>query len=275
MRKSIALLLLGFIPTLSHAENQVQTIPNRLPKDIIPRSYLIHLEPNAEQLITNGAESIEIEVLNPTNRIVLNAIEIDVSAARIAHGETQEELIPKFDSARQTVLFGTREVLGPGKYTLSFKFQSRILEVPHGLFVQPYETPGSKEYVLATCMEPTNARRVFPCWDEPAFRAAYQLSVRTSKENTAISNSSIFAEQTLGPDEKIVVFQPSPPTSSYQLVLACGRFEWLEDEVNGTKLRILTTAGNKEFGRFAMEVTKQVLPFLSDYCGLPYALPKL
>jgi aminopeptidase N len=275
MRKSIALLLLGFIPTLSHAEVQVQTIPNRLPSDIVPRSYLIHLEPNAEQLITNGAESIEIEVLNPTNRIVLNAIEMDVSAARIEDGETQEELIPQFDSARQTVLFVTKRVLAPGKYTLWIKFQSRILEAPHGLFVQPYETPERTEHVLATCMEPTNARRVFPCWDEPAFRAAFQLSVRTRKENTAVSNTPVFVEQALGSDEKIVVFEPTPPMSSYLVVLACGRFEWLEDEVRGIRLRIFSTAGKKELSRYAMEVSKQLLPYFSDYCGISYGLAKL
>jgi aminopeptidase N len=275
MRKPIPLLVLGLFATLLHAENKVATTPVKLPEDIRPESYLIHLEPNTKDLITDGVESIAIEVLNPTKRVVLNAVQIEISSARIATAGTEEELTPQFDTARQTVLFETKEPLAPGKYTLTLIFRSRILEGPHGLFVEAYETGGHTEHVLATCMEPTEARRVFPCWDEPAFRASWQLSVRTRKENTAISNSPVFAEQALGSNEKIVVFEPTPPTSSYQLVLACGRFEWLEDEVNGIKLRILTTAGNKEFGRFAMEVTKQVLPFFSDYCGLPYALPKL
>ncbi len=107
MRKSIALLLLGFAASLSHAENK--GTPAKLPKDIVPEHYLIHLEPNVERLATDGVESIEIRVLNPVNRIVLNAVEIEISAARIAHDGTQEELIPKFDAVQQTVFFETRE----------------------------------------------------------------------------------------------------------------------------------------------------------------------
>jgi aminopeptidase N len=275
MRKPIAFLLLGFIATLSHAQNKVGTTSGRLPDDIRPQSYLIHLEPDTNDLTTDGVESIAIEVLNPTKRVILNAVQIEISAARIAHSDTQEELTPQFDAAQQTVLFETKEILAPGSYTLTFEFRGKILEVPHGLFIKPYQTGGNTDLFLATCMEPTDARRVFPCWDEPAFRATYQLSIRTKKENTAVSNTPIFAEQALGPDEKIVVFEPSPSISSYLVVLACGRFEWLEDEVGGAKLRILTTAGKKELGRFAMEVTKEVLPFFGDYCGLPSGLAKL
>jgi len=273
MRKSIALLLLGFAASLLHAENK--GIPGKLSRDIVPEHYLIYLEPNAEQLTTDGVESIEIQVLNPVNRISLNAVEMGISAARIAHGGTQEELMPQFDAVQERVFFETGEVLEPGKYTLTFKFKSRILDVPHGLFAEPDQTGSGTENVLATSLEPTGARRVFPCWDEPAFRATYQMSVRTRKEYTAISNTPVFAEQALGQNEKIVVFEPTPPISSYLVLLACGRFEWLEDDLKGIKLRILTTEGKKEFGRYAMEVTKQVLPYFSDYCAIPHGLAKL
>ena len=76
MRKPIALLLFGFVATTSHAENapSIQSTPAGLPKDVVPQSYLIHLEPNIETRVTEGVESIEIEVLKPTNRIVLNAL---------------------------------------------------------------------------------------------------------------------------------------------------------------------------------------------------------
>jgi aminopeptidase N len=273
MRKSIALLLLGFTASLSNAENK--GIPGKLPKDIVPEHYLIYLEPDTEQLATDGVESIEIQVLNRVNRIVLNAVELEISTARLVHGETREELVPQFDTVQQTVFFETEKVLEPGKYTLTFNFKSRIFDSPHGLFAQSYQTEGNTDYVLATRMEPTDARRVFPCWDEPAFRATYQMSIRTRKDFTAISNTPVFVEQALGQNEKIVVFEPTPPISSYLVLLACGRFQWLEDEVKGIKLRIVTTEGKKEFGRYAMEVTKQVLPYFSDYCAMPPGLAKL
>jgi aminopeptidase N len=273
MRRPLVLLLLGFVAGLSHAENQ--GTPGTLPKDIFPENYLIHLEPNVEQHITDGTESIGIRVQNPTTRIVLNAVEIEIVSARIARGENQDELTPQYDAGRQTVSFDTKEILASGSYTLTLRFTSKILERPRGLFVKSYQTSGNSEQVITTRMEPADARRVFPCWDEPAFRATFQLSIRTRAEYTAISNTPIFAEQPLGPNEKIVVFEPTPPAPSYLVVLTCGRFEWLEDDVRGIKLRILITAGKKELGRYAMEVTKQVLPYFSDYCGIPYSLGKL
>src|SRR5262245_49082243 len=105
MRKSLALLLLGFTASLSHAENR--GIQGKLPKDIVPAHYLIHLETNTEQLATDGVESIQIQVLNPVNRIVLNAVKIEISAARIAQGGTDEKLVPQFDAVQQTVFFET------------------------------------------------------------------------------------------------------------------------------------------------------------------------
>src|SRR6516225_5576496 len=273
MRRPFVLLLLGLAASVAYGEDR--GTPGRLPRDIYPESYLIHLEPNVEQRITDGTESIDIRVQNPTNRIVLNAVEIKIVSARIAHGENQDELTPQYDAAQQTVSFDTKGILASGSYTLTLRFTSEILETPHGLFIESYQTSGNSEQVIATRMESTDARRVFPCWDEPAFRATFQLSIRTRADYTAISNTPMFAEQALGPNEKIVVFEPTPPIPSYLVVLTCGRFEWLEDDIRGIKLRILTIAGKKELSRYAMEVTKQVLPYFGDYCGFPYTLGKL
>ena len=144
MRKPIALLLIGFAATASHAEEKILATPGKLPKDIVPRSYQIYLEPNIEALVTDGVESIEIEVLKPTGHIVLNAVDTEIGAAKIAIGDRKEELTPQFDSNQQTVSFELANILQPGLYTLSFKFQSRIGEQPHGLFIQHYDTVGSR-----------------------------------------------------------------------------------------------------------------------------------
>jgi aminopeptidase N len=277
MRRPIALLLFGLIATASYAENKfdILTTPGKLPKVVVPRSYFIHLEPNLETLVTDGFESIEIEVLKPTDRIVLNAVDTEISVAKIAIGDRKEELTPQFDSNQQTVSFALPDVLQPGPYTLSFAFQSRISQQPLGLFIQRYDSHGVLEQFLATKMEPGDARRVFPCWDEPVFRAVFQLSVKTRKENTVVSNMPIFVEVAFGMEEKIVVFEKTPPMASYLALLTCGKFEWLEDEAAGVKLRIMTTPGKKDFGRYALEVTKKLLDYYSDYFAIRYPLPKL
>ena len=277
MRKPIALLLIGFAATASHAEDKFNflTTPGKLPKDIVPRSYLIHLEPDLETLVTDGFESIEIEVLKPTRHIVLNALATEIAEANIKIGDHKEELTPQFNVDQQTVSFELQEILDLGRYTLSFKFQSRIGEQPHGLFIRHYNSHGALEGLLATDLEPVDTRRVFPCWDEPVFKATFHFSVKTAKENTVVSNMPVFVEMPFGVDEKIVVFERTPPMASYLALVACGKFEWLEDNIAGVKLRIMTTAGKKEFAAYALEVTKKLLTYFNDYFALPYPLPKL
>jgi len=277
MRFYFALLLSLVTVTSLHSEEKFrfESTPGKLPKEIVPRSYLVHLEPNVETLVTDGFESVEIEVLKPTDRIVFNAIDTTLSAVELARGTDRQELTPVIDKDQQTVSLQTKQSLQPGKYTLSFKFQSRITEQPHGLFIQHYLSQGKKETLLATQMEATDARRMFPCWDEPVFRATYQLTVKTSKENTVVSNMPIIAEQPFGQNEKIVMFQQTPPMASYLVVLVSGRLEWLQDEVAGVKIRIVTTAGKKENGVFALQAAKKILAYYNDYFGVPYPLPKL
>ena len=105
--KADRLFLLGFVATISHAENRTepQSTPTALPKDVVPRSYLIHLEPNIETRITEGVESIEIEVLKPTNRIVLNALDTQIAKARIEIGDHAGGTYPpvRFESADRLI----------------------------------------------------------------------------------------------------------------------------------------------------------------------------
>jgi aminopeptidase N len=277
MRFLVPFLIGIFLASSLRAEEKfsMATAPGKLPKDIIPRAYVIHLEPNTDSLVTVGSESIEVEVLKPTDRIVINAVDTDISRASLSGAHTSEELTPQIDSKAETVTFQTKTSLEPGSYQLSLTFQSKITEQPHGLFIQYFRNGDRLERLLSTQMEPTDARRLFPCWDEPVFRAFFQLTVKAKKEDTVISNMPIASEQTLGPEEKLVTFVRTPAMASYLFVLACGKLEWIEDEVAGVKLRIVATPGKKELGRYALEVTKKILPYYNEYFGVPYPLPKL
>src|SRR5260221_7124033 len=250
MRSLVSFLIGIFLVSSLRAEENLSmaTTPGKLPKDIIPRVYFIHLEPNTDSLVTAGSESIEVEVIKPTDRIVVNAVDTEFSQARLSGSRGSGELTPQIDSKAETVTFQTRSLLQPGAYQLSLAFQSKITEQPHGLFIQYFRTGNQLERLLTTHMEPTDARRLFPCWDEPAFRAVYQLTVKAKKEDTVMSNMPVAGEQPLGPDEKLVTFDRTPAMASYLFVLACGKLEWVEHEVAGVKLPILATPGKKELG---------------------------
>jgi aminopeptidase N len=256
-------------------EYSFESAPGKLPKIIAPRHYVIHLEPDENQMTVDGAEAIEIEVLKPTRQIVMNAGDMKIWNATLSHSGTREKLIPQQNLNEQQVKFETAQDLRPGPYTLSFCFRSPVNTESRGLFLQHYQSNGKAETILATQMRPDKARQVFPCWDEPAFRATFQLSVKVDKKTSAVSNMPDVAEELVGTDKKIVIFGRSPPMSTYLVSLICGRLDSIEDQVDGVKLRVFTIPGKAKLGAFALENERKLLTYYRDYFGTPYPLPKL
>ena len=265
------------VPRFACAETPFafESTPGKLPKDIVPRHYAIRLLPDLKTQTHTGSVSIQLEVLKPTRRIVLNAHELEITKAVLLHGENRT-LKPIVDAKEQTVTFDLPVELKPGKCELALDFKGRINKQPQGLYQDRYPTASGEKVLLATQMEPTDARRMFPCWDEPVFRATFELSATIPEKWMAMSNMPIARERVLpGTGTKQVSFLPTPSMVSYLVVFAAGEFEALEDEVDGVKLRVLCTEGKKESARYAMESTKLILRYYNDYFGVKYPLPKL
>jgi aminopeptidase N len=140
MRTPLTLLLLALVTSGGSAQEKFvfENTPGKLPKTLVPRHYVIHLEPDLDQMTTEGAEGVEIEVLKPSGQIVLNAVETEIWNASLSHESSREELKPQFDAANQVVRFTPSMPLPPGSYTLSFSFRSKISNGSRGLFVQSY-----------------------------------------------------------------------------------------------------------------------------------------
>ena len=256
-------------------EFSFESAPGKLPKTVAPRHYVIHLEPDENQMTVDGAEAVEMDVLKPTHQIVMNAGDMKIWNATLTHSGAREKLVAQPDLSQQQVKFVTAQDLRPGTYTLSFCFRSPINNESRGLFLQHYQSDGKTENILATQMRPDKARQLFPCWDEPAFRATFQLSVKVDKKTSAVSNMPEVAEEPVGSDKKIVIFERSPPMSSYLVSLICGRLDSVEDQVDGVKLRVFTIPGKAKLGAFALENERKLLAYYRDYFGIPYPLPKL
>jgi aminopeptidase N len=256
-------------------EFSFESAPGKLPKTVAPRHYVIHLEPDEIQLTVDGAEAVEMDVLKPTHEIVMNAGDMKIWNAMLTHSGVREKLVAQPDPTDQLVKFNTAQDLRPGTYTLSFCFKSPINNESRGLFLQHYQSNGKTEPILATQMRPDKARQLFPCWDEPAFRATFQLSVKVDKKTSAVSNMPEVAEEPVGTDKKIVIFERSPPMSTYLVSLICGRLDSIEDQVDGVKLRVFTIPGKAKLGAFALENERKLVSYYRDYFGIPYPLPKL
>src|SRR4051812_41400345 len=164
-----------------------KSTPGQLPKTVVPRHYAIHIQPDLEKFTTHGSVVIDIEVLKPVRKIVLNALDLEIAKAALL-GRKETALEPKLDADKQTLVLSLPSELAPGKYRLALEFNGQIGEQAQGLFYVKYAAPSGKKVMLATQMEPTDARRMFPCWDEPVFRATFELSVVVPQQHRTISN---------------------------------------------------------------------------------------
>ncbi|HEX7631031.1 MAG TPA: M1 family aminopeptidase, partial [Lacunisphaera sp.] len=123
--------------------------------------------------------------------------------------------------------------------------------------------------------EPTDARRVFPCWDEPVYRATYDVTLVVREKLMAVANMPVTRETALGNGWKEVAFARTPAMASYLVALYAGEFETVEGEQDGVQLRIITTEGKRASAAYALDCTKQILHYYNEYFGTPYPLPKL
>jgi aminopeptidase N len=267
---------LAFAASLAHADEpfSFDTAPGKLPKEVVPHHYALRLEPDLDHFTTHGTMTVDLEVRQPVSEIVLNALDIEITNASLKGIiETPLKIVP--NPEQQTISLKLPTTIQPGNYQISLEYNGILTEHAQGLFYVRYAAPSGKKIMLATQMEPTDARRMFPCWDEPAFRASYDLTVVVPKKHLAVSNMPIERETPLADDLKEVKFQRTPPMSSYLVVLVSGELEAVSGEADGIKIRVITTEGKSEQARYALEVTKKVLPYYNGYFGIRYPLPKL
>jgi aminopeptidase N len=246
--------------------------PGKLPKDVVPRHYALTVRPDVATLTTEGEETVDLEVLKPTSVLMLNALDLDITGAAVDGAPVG---LPSADAAAQTIKFSLAQLLAPGKHTLKLAFRGKIVRTAQGLYCERYRTPSGEKQMLGTQMESTDARRMFPCWDEPVFRATFQLTTTVPVKQIAISNTPVESERPLPGGAREVTFGRTPAMASYLVVLCMGEFEVLRGEVDGVQLGIVTTEGKRDQGRYALEATKEIVHYYNTYFGVKYPLPKL
>jgi aminopeptidase N len=249
------------------------TTPGQLPKIVVPSHYAIELAPDLQALTVDGSEVIDIEVRETTWRLQLNAANLAISDASIDDGAQRAEvaLDPKAETA--TLSFPTALTKGP--HRLRLVFTAKINPFGRGLFFADYPTEAGSKRMISTQLEPADARRIFPCWDEPVFKATFAVTVTVPQNFLAVGNMPVAKEEQLTDGRKRVVFPPTPKMSSYLFVLSAGELERITADANGVTVGVVTTAGKAEKGRFALENATKLLGWYNDYFGSKYPLPKL
>ncbi len=248
--------------------------PGRLPKNVVPIHYAIDLRPDLSTLAVSGSEVVDIKVLEPTDHLVLNAVDIVLSSASLEDEAGQVATIalqPKL----QTITLTFPHAVAAGPHKLRIAFTGRINSFGRGLFFVDYPTASGRKRMIATELEPADARRVFPCWDEPAFKASFEPSVTVPRNFLAVSNMPIAHEEPAAAGTKRVSFAATPRMSSYLFVLVAGDLERLTGDANGVTVGVVTAAGKCEQGRYALASAIGLLRYYNDYFGIKYPLPKL
>ncbi len=267
---------LAAVPALAEAPFSFADTPGKLPKDVIPLLYSAHIVPDVEANSFSGSETVEIEVLRPTATIMLNAANMEIDAASLSgKGIGRVPLVPRIDAQRQTLTFQLDQPLAPGTYQLALAFRGKINREGRGLFHVNYQVDGAGKKLIATTMEPADARRLLPLWDEPAFRARFRLSVDVPAHFKAYSNMPVERQAAMEGGKRRIVFGVTPPMPSYLVALMAGEFERLSGKQDGVEIGIVTTEGKLDSARFPLAASKDLLHYFNEYFGQPYPLPKI
>lgn len=254
--------------------------PGKLPKAVLPLHYTIHLQPDLSRQRFSGTEHIEIRVLQATRKIVLNVADLEVDAASLhAQHQHPQILTPQIDPNQQTLSFALPRPLKPGRYCLALHFRGKINQQDRGLFSVPDANGDAngdaKRTVLATTLEPADARRVFPAWDEPIFRAKFSLSVDLPTRFSAYSNTPILHDQASAPGMHRVSFATTPKMASYLFVLVAGELARRSVVQDGVESGVIAQPEKMAGTEYALANSQVLIRYFNQYFGLPYPLKKL
>ena len=247
--------------------------PGKLPKSVVPTHYAIELAPDLQALSIAGSETVDVEVREPVSRVVLNAVNIDIAAASVDDGAGRAEIA--LDPKAETATLTFANALTTGVHKLHLAFMAKINSFGRGMFYVDYPTDAGTKRMISTQLEPADGRRIFPCWDEPAFKATFALTVTVPNDFLAVSNMPVTSEAAVASDRKRVVFAPTPKMSSYLFVLSAGELERITKDAGGVTVGVVATRGKAEKGRVALDDAVRLLQFYNDYFGQAYPLPKL
>lgn len=284
----------GVMLASANAEVKVEDVREgrRLSPNCLPVSYDLYFEPDLEKGEFEGKETVFLELSSSTRSISLNALDLSVYEASIAsapaavdskqkkaHGEFVKADISK-DEKKQLVTFTFKDTLKPGRYELALKFNAKLGDRLAGFYLSTFKskTDGGKEHKIATTqMEPTDARRMFPCFDEPGMKATYKISVGIPTNMVAISNAAVeFEKIDQRRNLKIVNFRQTPRMSTYLVALCVGEFKASKEEVvNGKKIRVWAVDGKEHLTDYALKTAAKLLPYYEKYFGVDYPFEKL
>ncbi len=244
---------------------------------IVPSHYDIEIEPDLDGASFRGSVGIDVEITRDTQTVVLNAIELDLTDASVTIGDQTHNAAISLNAQQERATLAFDTMLPAGSARIAISFTGSLNDDLRGFYRSVYETDeGVQRTIATTQFEATDARRAFPCWDQPDFKATYSVTLIVEEGLMAVSNAAEIARESVGSGRVKVTFAETMKMSTYLVAFIVGELEATDPvDVNGTPLRIIAPPGNMHLTPFALEMGAHALRFFSSYYDIPYPGDKL
>ncbi|HEX5949775.1 MAG TPA: M1 family metallopeptidase, partial [Actinomycetota bacterium] len=230
----------------------------RLPRGAVPTRYDLVIEPDLEAATFSGSEDIAVDVRESIEEIVLNAAELDIDRGWLTGEDGRRVAVAeiRLDGSTERAHLGLSAALAPGPWTLHLEFRGVLNDRMAGFYRSTYVGQDGAEHVIATTQfESTDARRAFPCWDEPDLKAVFGVTLIVPGGLLAISNGPEVERTEVDGGRVRVRFADTMPMSTYLAAFVVGPLEATEPvDVDGVPLRIVHVPGKGNLAAFALEV---------------------
>ena len=264
-----------------------------LPDHLKPSRYFIHISPEIEASTFTGTVTMDLEVVKATekNSITCHSLELELDKTQIklkrynADGTTvsSESTTDTFETNAEeetvTFNFGGEPFKVGEKLSLFLAFSGVIGEAISGLYHSNYTINGESRKGISTQFEAVDARRAFPCFDEPALKAVFSVSLTVNDYYVALGNMPVEKEEKSTKDgvaKKTLHFAPTPKMSTYLVCFAVGEYDSIEAKTqSGVVVRVWAKHGEAHLGQYALDVGTRTLDFYEKFFGIKYPLPKM
>ncbi len=253
--------------------------PYRLPRSVVPSHYRLELAPDLGNASFTGHVVVDVDIAEPVDEIVLNAAELTFGDAVLVNASGDRVAVTGVDTDDKTerATLALEDTASPGAWQLEIDFEGILNDKLRGFYRSVYKDDEGNEKVIATTQfEATDARRAFPCWDEPEFKATYGVTLVVDENLAAISNNPEIAREDRGDGKVAVTFSDTMKMSTYLLAFIVGELEATDPvDVDGVPLRIYYPPGKGDLTAHALEAGAFALRFYADYYGIPYPGEKM
>ena len=241
--------------------------------DVNPINYKLIFEPDLKKFTFDGTESITADCKKSTSIITMHCAELKIVSCQVKSKGKIIKSFLKINEKNEELGIKLSEKV-KGKVTINLEFQGILNDRLLGFYRSQYIQNGKTTYLATTQFEAADARRAFPCWDEPAAKATFEISIIADNKFTAISNMPVKTKKKIK-NKTVYNFSKTPIVSTYLIYLGVGEFEYLTSKVGKIQIRVVTTKGNKSKGKFSLDLGKKLLTSYEKYFGIKYPLPKL